>query len=253
MLRYIPIGPGAFIPAYNLFVGIGIALAMLYLQYLPLFRLKTEGEKFKIHLSLLVSIIGGFAGAFLFDAYAQGVTLAFNNINQVGLTFFGGLLSGLVILMASFKLFSLPVLATLNMLALPFCIAHFFGRLGCFMAGCCFGKPTTAVFGVVFPVDSVPYAHYHELIKIHPTQLYESFFVLAIFVFLVRTKYRHPFYCYLIAYSAFRFWVEFIRSDDRGTLFGQELLSPSQMISLLTVLGCTGLLLARKLAIRLGQ
>ncbi len=78
---------------------------MLYLQYQPLFKQKTDNEKHKIHLSLLVSIIGGFAGAFLFDAYSQGITLSFENINQVGLTFFGGLLSGLSILIVSLRLF----------------------------------------------------------------------------------------------------------------------------------------------------
>jgi len=242
MLRYLHVGAGSFIPSYNLFVGIGLALAMLYLQYQPSFKEKSDNEKFKIHLSLLVSILGGFAGAFLFDAYSQGITLSFKNINQVGLTFFGGLLSGLFILIVSLKLFSLPLLATLNILTLPFCIGHFFGRLGCFMAGCCFGSPTNSVFGIVFPKGSLPYDHYHELIKIHPTQLYESFFVLSLFVFLAKTKYKHSFYCYLISYAVFRFLVEFLRSDNRGTIFNQQLLSPSQMISLLTVITCLGLI-----------
>ncbi|OQP38626.1 hypothetical protein A4H97_18045 [Niastella yeongjuensis] len=246
MLRYLPIGSGAFIPAYNLFVGIGIALAMLYLQYQPLFKEKSDNEKYKVHLSLLVSIIGGFAGAFLFDAYSQGIDLTFENISQVGLTFFGGLISGLSILMISLKLFKLPLLETLNILSLPFCIGHFFGRLGCFMAGCCYGSPTNGVFGVVFPRGSLPYDHFHELIKIHPTQLYESFFVLALFVFLLQTKYRNPFYGYLISYAIFRFLVEFLRSDNRGIIFNQHTLSPSQMISLLTVITCIGLIYANR-------
>jgi phosphatidylglycerol:prolipoprotein diacylglycerol transferase len=244
MLRYIQVGAGAFIPTYNLFVGIGIALAMLYLQYHPLFKLKSDNEKYKVHLSLLVSILGGFAGAFLFDAYSQGIHLTFENINQVGLTFFGGLLSGLLILVVSLKLFSLPLLGTLNILALPFCIGHFFGRLGCFMAGCCYGSPTNSLFGIVFPQNSLPYDHYHGLVKIHPTQLYESFFVLSLFVFLIKTK--NPFYSYLISYAVFRFGVEFLRSDNRGTIFNQSVLSPSQMISVITVVTCVSLLLTHK-------
>jgi phosphatidylglycerol:prolipoprotein diacylglycerol transferase len=219
-----------------------MALAMLYLQYLPSFKLKHDSEKYKTHLSLLVSIIGGFAGAFLFDAYSQGIHLSFENINKVGLTFLGGLLSGLIILMISLKFFKLPILATLNILSLPFCIGHFFGRLGCFMAGCCFGSPTDSMFGVVFPVDSLPYNHYHELIKIHPTQLYESVFVLSVFWFLTKSKYKNPFFFYIISYSIFRFLVEFIRSDDRGEIFSQNMLSPSQMISVITAIVCTGLI-----------
>lgn len=227
-----------------------MALAMLYLQYQPLFKLKHDSEKFKIHLSLLISVIGGFAGAFLFDAYSQGIALTFENVNKVGLTFLGGLLSGLTILMVSLKLFSLPILETLNILSLPFCIGHFFGRLGCFMAGCCFGSKTSSIFGVVFPVGSLPYNHYHELVKIHPTQLYESVFVLAVFVFLTKSKYKHPFYFYIIAYSIFRFLVEYIRSDDRGIIFSQNMLTPSQMISVLTAIVCTGLIFANKLSQR---
>jgi phosphatidylglycerol:prolipoprotein diacylglycerol transferase len=242
LLRYFHINQGAFIPSYNLFVGIGLALAMLYLQYLPSFKLKHDSEKYKIHLSLLVSIIGGFAGAFLFDAYSQGIHLSFENINKVGLTFFGGLLSGLIILMISLKLFKLPIIATLNILSLPFCIGHFFGRLGCFMAGCCFGSPTNSIFGVVFPAGSLPYNHYHELIKIHPTQLYESVFVLSVFWFLTKSKYKHPFFFYMMSYAVFRFLVEFIRSDDRGEIFSQSILSPSQMISVITAIVCTGLI-----------
>ena len=247
MLRYVHFGPGALIPSYNLFVGIGIALAMLYLQYQPSFKLKRDNEKYTIHLSLLVSIIGGFAGAFLFDAYAQGINLTFENIDQVGLTFFGGLLSGLLLLIISLTLFSLPLLETLNILSLPFCIGHFLGRSGCFMAGCCYGSPTNGVFGVVFPKGSLPYDHYHELIKIHPTQLYESFFVLSLFVLLIKTKYKNPFYCYLISYAVFRFLVEFLRSDNRGTIFHQNILSPSQMISIITVITCIGLIFTNRL------
>jgi phosphatidylglycerol:prolipoprotein diacylglycerol transferase len=247
MLRYLHFGPGALIPSYNFFVGIGMALAMLYLQYQPLFKLQRDNEKYKVHLSLLVSTIGGFAGAFLFDAYAQGINLTFENINQVGLTFFGGLVSGLMILIISLKLFSLPLLETLNILTLPFCIGHFFGRLGCFMAGCCYGSPTNGILGVVFPKGSLPYEHYHELIKIHPTQLYESFFVLSLFVFLIKAKYKNPFYCYLISYAVFRFLVEFLRSDNRGTMFNQDMLSPSQMISVLTMITCIGLIFINRL------
>ncbi len=174
MLRYLDIGNNNFIPSYNLFVGFGIAMAMLFLQYQKPFKTKTDKEKHKIHLSLIVSILLGFIGAFIFDAYSQNIALTFDNLNQIGLTFLGGLISGLMILVICLKLASLQILPTLNILAMPFCIAHFFGRLGCFMAGCCFGSPTKSFLGVTFPIDSLPHNHYHELIKIHPTQLYES-------------------------------------------------------------------------------
>ena len=246
MLRYLDIGNNNFIPSYNLFVGFGIAMAMLFLQYQKLFKTKTETEKHKIHLSLIISILLGFIGAFIFDAYSQNITLTFDNLNQIGLTFLGGFLSGLMVLVVCLKLASLPVLPTLNIMALPFCIAHFFGRLGCFMAGCCFGSPTNSIFGVTFPIESLPHNHYHELIKIHPTQLYESAFVLCLFVFFTKFKTKNQFYIYILTYSIFRFIVEFIRADDRGTILNQNIFSPSQIISLLTVVLITVLILTNK-------
>lgn len=223
-------------PAYNLCISIGIALAMLYLQYLPEFKAKPEDTRFKIHLSLLLSILTGFAGAYFFDAYTQGISVRLDTMDQVGLTFFSGLLTGIFILCLFLKIFSLPVLTTLNQLTLPFCIAHIFGRIGCFLAGCCFGAPTDSVFGVTFPRGSLPYMHYHGFIKIHPTQLYESFFVLLVFLALKITKAKQPFFIYLASYSVFRFFVEFIRADNRGTAFNQHYFSPSQLISLITLL-----------------
>ena len=221
-------------------------MAMLFLQYQKLFKTKTETEKHKIHLSLIISILLGFIGAFIFDAYSQNIVLTFDNLNQIGLTFLGGLLSGLLVLVICLKLASLPVLPTLNIMATPFCIAHFFGRLGCFMAGCCFGSPTNSIVGVTFPIDSLPHNHYHELIKIHPTQLYESAFVLCLFVFLTKFKTNNQFYIYILTYSIFRFLVEFIRADDRGIVFNQNTFSPSQIISLLTVVLITVLILTNK-------
>jgi phosphatidylglycerol:prolipoprotein diacylglycerol transferase len=216
------------------------------LQYQKLFKTKTETEKHKIHLSLILSILFGFISAFIFDAYSQNIALTFDNLNQIGLTFLGGFLSGLMVLVVCLKLASLPVLPTLNIMAMPFCIAHFFGRLGCFMAGCCFGSPTNSIFGVTFPTESLPHNHYRELIKIHPTQLYESAFVLCLFVFFTKFKTKNQFYIYILTYSIFRFIVEFIRADDRGTILNQNIFSPSQIISLLTVVLITALILTNK-------
>lgn len=235
MLPYFNVGQGNFIPSYNLFVGMGIALAMLFLQYYTPFKQIAEITKHKIHISIIISIILGFIGAFVFDAYAKNIAIEFNSLNQIGLTFLGGLFCGLVVLFICFKLFSLPVLATLNMLTAPFCIAHFFGRVGCFFAGCCFGVPTKSALGVTFPVNSLPHIHYTELVKIHPTQLYESGFVGLLFVLFTQFKVKNQYYFYTIAYLFFRFFLEFIREDDRGTILNQGTFSPSQVISILAV------------------
>jgi len=122
-------------------------------------------------------------------------------------------------------------------IALGLCI----GRLGCFAAGCDYGKPTNSFLGVVF---SDPFAHQVAGtplgIRLHPTQLYESLTMLAIFAVLV-WRYRHKTYdgqifvLHLVLYGIARFFLEFLRGDDdRGFVFG-HLLSTSQFIALLAL------------------
>lgn len=233
MLKYINIGD-AHIPSYNLLVGVGIALAMLFLQYDKWFLSRTEKERNNIQLSLVLSVTFGFSGAFVFDAFTQNIELRAENLNRIGLTFFSGLLSGIVLLTLSSWLFRLPIPVTLNKLTPYFCIAHIFGRVGCFMAGCCYGAPTTLFTGISFPEGSMPYQHYHAT-ALHPAQLYESFFVVLIFLFLKINKPRQAFAIYLLSYSVFRFLLEFIRADNRGTVWAQAAITPSQLLSAATI------------------
>lgn len=246
MLRYIQIGNNSFIPTFNLLVGIGIALGMLFLQYNKDFKNKSDKYIQSIHFGLLLAILIGFVGAFTFDAYTQGISLTFSNLNQIGLTFFGGFLTGLLIFVIYLKIFSQPILETLNLLTPSFCIAHFFGRVACFFAGCCFGKPTNSIFGIKFPVDSLPYNHYHKQMNIHPTQLYESAFVLILFSYLFLSKSKNKFFIYLFSYSIFRFFIEFIRADNRGELFNQNAFTPSQFISIFSATTILFLMTTRK-------
>ncbi|NUM87830.1 MAG: prolipoprotein diacylglyceryl transferase [Bdellovibrionales bacterium] len=117
----------------------------------------------------------------------------------------------------------------------PLCItiAHAFGRLGCFFAGCCYGKPTDSFFGVRFP---------NMLHRVYPTQLFESLFLFLLFgvlYYLVfeRRSYQ-AFAIYLFSYGVFRFGIEFIRGDHRGVFVGS--LSPSQTLSLVMVASSVG-------------
>lgn len=104
--------------------------------------------------------------------------------------------------------------------------AHFCGRIGCFFAGCCYGKPTDAWYGVEFVTTSC---------RVIPTQLFEAFFLLVlcgVMAFLYyRFRFEYNFSVYLIGYGIFRFVIEFFRDDDRGALLGA--ISPSQFWSLL--------------------
>jgi phosphatidylglycerol:prolipoprotein diacylglycerol transferase len=130
-----------------------------------------------------------------------------------------------------------------------------FGRVGCFLNGCCYGKATSSALGVVFPRGGSVWreqlkAHLiggaDHALAVHPTQLYEAvgclaLFLLLYFVLVPRAR-RHGdvFAGLLIGYGLLRSLVEVFRDDDRGVLFGW--LSTSQIISVPLVLGGIALL-----------
>ena len=107
------------------------------------------------------------------------------------------------------------------------------GRLGCFLNGCCYGKPTSSFIGVAFPQ--------RPGVAVHPTQLYESFACFVIFVliyYVVRPRRRafgHVFAAMLILYGIGRTICEIWRDDDRGVFFG--FISTSQLISIPLIAG----------------
>jgi prolipoprotein diacylglyceryltransferase len=139
------------------------------------------------------------------------------------------------------------------MAAAPIALAHAFGRLGCFLGGCCFGAVTDSPLAVRFPQWSAAYRQHRTehtdalrdqaqamgdqlSLPVHPTQLYEvgaNLLIFAILFFVVRKSKRfhgHVFGVMLTLYAVARFSIEFFRADARGEwLLG---LSTSQLIAL---------------------
>ena len=120
---------------------------------------------------------------------------------------------------------------------LPCCIliAHAFGRVGCFFAGCCYGKETSSFLGVSFPKNSLYYGY--DGTPVHPTQLYEAAFLFILFgvclYLYMKKNFQHNLSLYLVCYGIFRFLIEYLRGDDRGAFIAG--LSPSQAQSLLMI------------------
>lgn len=236
---------GQTISSYALFICLGFLAAIFILLF--------EIKKYKLNLFhwdnffclLPVLIIGGFLGAALFDKIAH-----FNEkklFEFAGLSFAGGLISALFLYLFFYPIIvsksKKEMLEDINFLVCPFLIAHFFGRIGCFMAGCCYGKPTDSIIGVTFPEGSLQNIQYGYVTKVFPTQLFEAaflFFLFLIFIFFKKVR-NHKIDLYLILYGIFRFFIEFIRGDNRGAYF--LLLSPSQWMSILFVILGTLLLL----------
>jgi phosphatidylglycerol:prolipoprotein diacylglycerol transferase len=171
-----------------------------------------------------------------------------------GGVFYGGLLGAVGAGYLLMKRYKLPWWQTADACAPGIAIGNFFGRQGCFAAGCCWGKPTTLPWGVKFSelgheITGVPIDTH-----LHPTQLYESFAMLLVFLFLLWLHKRRSFsgqvvLAYALLYSVIRFSIEFVRDDPRGNILGLTTLtglSTSQMISLVVGICALVLLIVRR-------
>jgi phosphatidylglycerol---prolipoprotein diacylglyceryl transferase len=169
---------------------------------------------------------------------------------QAGGVFYGGFVAAVFFALWYTRLHRLPMLKVFDAYAPAIALGQSVGRLGCFAAGCDYGKPTTSFLGVTFtnPIShnltNVPLG-----IRLHPTQMYESLATLAIFGILLwqyrrKTRDGQIFLLYLALYAVARFFIEFLRGDeDRGFVFN-HLLSTSQFIALLALATAAGLALA---------
>ncbi len=222
---------GAFtIPTFTLFAIAGVS-AFLLSTLFKISKLKNSAHEATYILpKLFIAIFVAFGGAVIFDALFKIPENGGFRIS--GITFYGGVLTGIpvlaVMLGLSRKNTGLTVLEWLNLLTVPFLIFHFLGRIGCFMGGCCYGKTTLSPLGIVFPDNEVA-GIYHYGQKVYPTQLYEAAAIAVIAV--AATFNAHKFALYCFSYPIARFAIEFLRGDDRGGYFG--ILSPAQLVSLL--------------------
>jgi phosphatidylglycerol:prolipoprotein diacylglycerol transferase len=152
---------------------------------------------------------------------------------QGGLVFYGGLLPAVVIGLWYIKRLDLPLWQIADIIAPSLALGHAFGRIGCFLAGCCFGRTCTLPWAVTFtnPQSLAP-----QGIPLHPTQLYSALGLLVLFAFLLflrkkKTFQGELFWTYLLCYAVGRFFLEFLRGDDRGAVLG-GLLSTTQAVSI---------------------
>ncbi|MBQ6550995.1 MAG: prolipoprotein diacylglyceryl transferase [Lachnospiraceae bacterium] len=152
-----------------------------------------------------------------------------------GFVVYGGLFTGILTPYIYFTLVKKGTTLDKLDLAMPsISIGQFFGRMGCLMAGCCYGKvvPTGAWYGMVFPETSSAPAG----IALYPTQLMSAIGNLLLCIFLIlmtnRVKYRGHVVClYMICYSVGRFLIEYLRNDPRGNV---GIFSTSQFIAIIT-------------------
>ncbi len=220
--------------------GIFAAVAFLLGFYTAGQRAPRDGVSADFIMNLAPWIIGGailgarllYVTTYYQEEFANKPWYEMFLLRRSGLVFYGGLLGGSLATVIYCLKEKVPILKVADILAPSIPLGHVFGRVGCLMTGCCYGRPTDLPWGIHFPMD-----HWTHGVKVHPTQIYESALNALLFGCLIWFSRRkrfdgHVFAVYLICYALLRSLVERFRGDYPEDLrpWG-GLLTPGQWVS----------------------
>ncbi len=221
------------IHGYGLMIGIGIACALLIGDY----RAKKNGlDGDLVYGMILTTVLFGFLGAKILFCLIEWKAFLADPIGFFsgnGFVVYGGIIAGILTMYLYCKIKKVSFLSYFDILVVSTAVAQGFGRIGCFLAGCCYGKETTCALGITFHnSDFAPNG-----IKLMPTQLMSAagdfFIAFLLFMYARKSKISGKVgSLYLILYGIGRFIIEFFRNDYRGSV---GIFSTSQFISLFIV------------------
>ncbi|BDR74419.1 prolipoprotein diacylglyceryl transferase [Clostridium tetani] len=226
---------GLKIYGYGAMIALGILAAVILLDKRSKKRGYNEDHIFNM---AIVGITGGILGGKLLYIIVDIKNIIDNPeiLKDLGNGFviYGAIIGGAISVYLYCKKKNWDVLKMLDLVVPSVALAQGFGRIGCFLAGCCYGKPTKLPIGVMF--TNSPFAPSN--IHLHPTQIYSSIFDFLLAFFLLwysrkAEKSGRVFSLYVIIYGVGRVIVEFLRGDPRGNV---SMLSTSQFISLFTII-----------------
>lgn len=188
----------------------------------------------------MYSLILGMVGArafFVLHHYDEfrGDPLGVLAIWRGGLEFLGGVVPAILFLLLYVRRHRLPLRRYLDIMAVGLMLGLAFGRIGCFLNGCCYGKPCDLAWAVTFPAGSIA-SYEFPGIALHPTQIYESLAGIAICVILLAVEKRKPFdgfllWLMLLLLAVSRFAVDLLRTYERTSMVGGAL-TTNQVIGL---------------------
>lgn len=205
--------------SYGLFIAIGL-LACLYMATS---RAKKVGLDPDCCYGILFSgVIVGFIGAkllFILVEWDEFIKDPVSFISTSGFVVYGGLTAGILAGYVYLKFKKQSFVSYFDLVVPSIAIAQGFGRIGCFMAGCCYGRKTESFLGVTF--HNSLYAPNN--VKLLPTQLFSAagdFIIMGILLFLDKKIKKKGMLAgiYIVLYSLGRFGIEFLRSDERGNV-----------------------------------
>jgi phosphatidylglycerol:prolipoprotein diacylglycerol transferase len=194
---------------------------------------------------LIYAMVGGIGGSKLYFAIDVSLreNIPFTQLlfAREGITFYGGLIGAIALVLVGTRIHRIPTGPFFNAVCLAGALGQALGRVGCFLVGDDYGRPTNGPFGIAFPDGAPP-----TLEPVHPTQLYEAAWLFGVTALLWVRRDRSPrlWAEYLMLAGAGRFAVEFLRVNPRVWLG----LSEAQLIALtLFAIGAASWLHARRL------
>ena len=201
------------IHGYGLMIAIGILCCIAMGMY--------RAKKYKLNPEAVIDIalygvLAGFLGAkllYVIVEFPAFIKDPLSVLGSEGFVVYGGIILGVLAAIIYCRIKGLVFLEYFDLCAPSISLAQGFGRIGCFLAGCCYGRETQSFLGVVFPANSMA-----------PAGVKHTGDGGAL---------------YMILYGVGRFLMEFLRADDRGNI---GMLSTSQMISIVIVAGAVVLL-----------
>lgn len=224
---------GLHIPAYGAMLAAGVVVMLLLLRVTPKYR---DIKRSDAYYCVIYAGVGALIGAKLLyllvelPAIIQNPSLLLGMLAG-GAVFYGGLIGGFAGGIHYARRYRLPALALGDVILPPLALGHALGRVGCFLAGCCYGAPHGGRFSVTYPEGGIAPAG----VPLLPAQLMEAAFLVllcAALLLILRATRERPgvvWGWYMVLYGAWRFSIEFFRADPRGGFAG---LATSQWISL---------------------
>jgi len=232
------IGTGFFVPDGAFLIAIALVLGIYWIVRQAEEARENSRAVFRV---CLITLVAGYLSARLYIVLQHWTYFAAHPAEIVrfwehGTASFGAYSGGILAALLATRLNKLSTKSFLDWCAPAMALGIFLGRTACFLNGCCFGKPSLLPWAMPFPAGS---GAYHAQLQanliqpspwslpVHPTQLYEAVFALAVLGLLLRTKqHMRPGNLFLLVaflYALGRFGNEFLRADARGGTWGLSL------------------------------
>jgi phosphatidylglycerol:prolipoprotein diacylglycerol transferase len=224
---------GLTVHGYGLMIGLGV-VASLMISWRRA-RKKGVSEDTVSTMTILAVVIGFLGGKvfYLLTHWSYFMADPLGSLGSEGFVVYGGILFGFAACWLYARRKGDRFLPWSDLLLPGVAVAQGFGRVGCFLAGCCYGAPTDSCIGVTFPAGSFAPAG----VPLWPTQLISAAGDLLLALILLRMDRKKTYdgritVWYVILYTVGRFLVEFLRADNRGSVGA---LSASQFIGLFVI------------------